>query len=356
MLLTDLEKYIGAEDLPLIEAMRRIDRNERGLLFIVSTEATLSGCLADGDIRRWIIKNGDLNASVSDVMRHDPIFLFEDEKDKCNEVMNERCLTAIPILDKKNKIIDIVFKTDKKNQNKFSKELGETPVIIMAGGEGSRLRPYTRILPKPLIPVGDVPIIERIIRRFCLSGAREFYLILNYKKGMIKSYIDDSDFRCFIQYVDEEIPSGTAGGIRLIDRQFDCPIIVTNCDVIVDTDYGSVLRYHNESKSDITIVSSVNRTTVPYGVIRTNRDGEVVRIEEKPRLSYCINTGLYVISSKAISLIPEHTFFHMTDLIEKAIALGMKVGMFPVSEESFYDMGEIGELKKMEEWIKKNEP
>ena len=226
--------------------------------------------------------------------------------------------------------------------------LSEVPVIIMAGGKGTRLYPYTKVLPKPLIPIGDIPIMERIINKFRDYGAEKFFATVNYKKGMIKSYFAENQMDFTIDYVEEDKPLGTAGSLSLIKEQFEKPFIVTNCDILINADYDDIYKYHMESGNELTIVSALKNIVVPYGVIHSSENGTVASMEEKPKLSYFVNTGMYILNPELIKDIPDDTFFHMTDLTNKLLKEGRKVGMYPISEDSFLDMGEFEEMHRME--------
>lgn len=347
-----LNQYIGTEEITIVEAMQKIDANCKGILFIIDKEERLIGSLTDGDIRRWIIKTGDLRGTADQIMLKSPCFLFEDEAFKCSLFMREKRITAVPLLDSDRRVVEIVFDTKINNEGiKFSNSLEGIPVIVMAGGKGTRLYPYTKILPKPLIPIGDIPILERILNRFHRYGVDEFYLTVNYKKGMIKSYFNDLKPPYEIYYVEEDMPLGTAGSIKLIKKEFHTPVIITNCDILIEADYAKVFRFHKESGNAMTIISSLKNTIIPYGVLYPKGNGVIASIEEKPQLSHFINTGMYIIDPEYITRIPDHTFYHMTNLTEQLMSEGLKVGMYPISENSFLDMGEFEEMKKMEERI-----
>ena len=346
-----LSKYIGAEKITVVEAMECIDANAKGILFITDHQGMLKGSLTDGDVRRWILKGGKLNASVISAMTTEPKYLFSDEAGKAESLMRRNGITALPIVNRERKIEDIVFLSEAADAapRKPKKNLSDAPVVIMAGGKGTRLRPYTKILPKPLIPIGDTPIVERIIHRFTEYGIQQFYMTVNYKKNMIRSYFSELNPPYEIKYVEEKKPLGTGGGIKLIEENFEKPLFVTNCDALILTDYGDLYDYHVQSENSITMVSAVKNITIPYGVLHSGNEGELLSIEEKPKLSYFINTGMYVINPDMIDLIPDDVMFHMTQLIEEAIKRGDKVGVYPVSEDSFLDMGEFDEMKRMEE-------
>lgn len=346
-----LNKFIGTRDISIVEAMQRIDANSRGILFITDENGALAGTLTDGDIRRHLLGAGELTAPVSKAMKTTPKYLFVEQKDQAKQVMERDSIKAIPILDGKRSIVDIVllYENDAATQPAADGSLAGVPVVIMAGGKGTRLYPYTKILPKPLIPIGDTPIVERILNQFHSFGTDKFYMTVNYKKGMIKSYFADLQPDYEIAYVEEAKPLGTGGSIRLIEEPLTQPVIVANCDALVRADYNDLYRLHKESGNDITMVSALKNITIPYGVLKSGKDGELLGIEEKPTLSYFINTGMYVINPETIKLIPKDTMFHMTELVEKVMQNGGKVGTYPVSEDSFLDMGEFSEMKRMEE-------
>lgn len=346
-----LSKFIGNEAMSIVDAMELIDANAKGILFITDKEGILRGALTDGDIRRWIIKTGEFEASVKSAMTVSPKYLFDDEADLAESLMKQEVITALPLLNRRMKVVDIIFLSDMKNAKvaKTRADLSDVPVVVMAGGKGTRLYPFTKILPKPLIPIGDTPIVERIIDRFLEYGINEFYMTVNYKKGMIRSYFSDLNPSYNIEYIEETKPLGTGGSLKLIDEKFNGPIFVTNCDALILTDYGDLYNYHTKSGNDITMVSALKNIVVPYGVLHSGENGELLCMEEKPKFSYLINTGMYVINPEVIELIPSDKMFHMTNLVEAVMNQGKKVGTYPVSEDSFLDMGEFSEMKRMEE-------
>ena len=347
----NLELYKCIPGDTIVDAMKKIDKNNRGLLYVVDVDDTLVGCITDGDIRRWIIKGGGLEATAGNAMNTEPVFVNKSDRDRASNVMAAREIHSIAVVDENHRLTDVFFTSDGPNLVAKGDTLEGTPVIVMAGGKGTRLYPYTKILPKPLIPVGDVPILERILERFTRYGLNEFYLTVNYRKEMIKSYFIEASNDYTIHFIEEDIPLGTAGSIRLIEKRFDRPVIVTNCDILIQADYADIMRYHVDSGNDLTIVSSLKNTVIPYGVLHTKKDGIITSMEEKPELSHFINTGMYILNPEHIDLIPEKRMFHMTDLAEKLMQQGKRVGMYPISENSFLDMGEFAEMKRMEERI-----
>lgn len=349
MKIEQLENYIIFPNNTVVEAMQKIDSNGRGILFIVDELHKLLGVATDGDIRRWIIKTGKLNAKIETVMNPKPKYIFRKNINEAKKYMDENSITAIPVITSKGVISDIIFSnTEYSAEKNREKKLKSVPVVIMAGGKGTRLYPYTKILPKPLIPIGDIPIMERIIDKFRDFGVIDFYATINYRKNMIKSYFTDTEKDFEIKYVEENQPLGTAGSLRLIEEDFEQPFIVTNCDVLIHADYEDIYRYHIESENELTIVAALKNIVVPYGVISTSENGIVKSMEEKPKLSYFINTGMYILNPAVKNDIPQNTFYHMTDLTEKLLKANRKVGMYPISEDSFLDMGEFEEMHRME--------
>lgn len=344
------KKYCVGKEISVVDAMRIIDKGAKGILFVTDADNKLIGCVTDGDIRRWLIKTADFSAKIAKFMCITPRYLKKTEAKNARHFMLENGITAVPVVDDTMSVLDIIYQNEIDEKTVIhSSALKNMPVVIMAGGKGSRLYPYTKILPKPLIPIGDVPILERIIIRFSDAGAKDFYISVNYKKNMIKSYFEEIERSYTINYVDEDIPLGTGGSIRLIKKEFTSPFIVTNCDTLIDVDYGDLLAYHHSSQCAITVVAALKNTTIPYGVFKIGENGVIENIVEKPVVSNLINTGMYVVNPELIELIPKGEKFDMPDLLERVRQQGSKIGLFPVSEDAFLDMGEFAEMKRMEE-------
>ena len=220
------------------------------------------------------------------------------------------------------------------------------PVVIMAGGFGTRLAPFTTILPKPLIPVGDKSIVEHIIDRFLPYGIDDFYMTVNHKFKIIKSYFEDVKKEYSLKLVKESKPLGTAGSLKLLKEEIDDVFIVTNCDIIIHADYSEIVDLHIESGFDITLVSSMMNYKIPYGICEIDKGGSLIEIKEKPEYNFLISTGMYILNKKILDYIPDNEFFHITHLMEKVKENGGSVGVFPISENSWDDTGEWDEYKK----------
>lgn len=334
------------KNITVIEAMRKLDLCAKKILLVVENNR-LCGVVTDGDIRRWILKNGDLNEKVEKIMNKKPIILNLKRKNKALDLMLEHNIEAIPLVDDNGILKSIVFwnELDKDNVKKVEKI--DIPVVIMAGGKGTRLHPYTNILPKPLIPIGDTPIIERIINKFNEFGCTNFYLTVNYKKNMIKSYFGEMERNYEITYIEEEKPLGTGGSLYLLKDKIKTTFFVSNCDILVDADYVDILKKHKEDRNKITMVTSLKVFEVPYGVIQLDDNGEVQKVVEKPKHTYLVNTGFYVLEPETINDIPQNEFFDLPSLFEFYLKKGEKVGVYPISEGSWMDMGQFDNLQDM---------
>ncbi|MCX4270178.1 MAG: nucleotidyltransferase family protein [Lachnospiraceae bacterium] len=346
----ELKKYTISEKETAAEALQQLDINAKGILFCVDEKNHLLGTVTDGDIRRWLIKTGKLEGRLQEIMNQNPKVIYRKELASAQEEMRRFSITALPVVDARNHIVDVIFRTgeEKQQEDSHTRGLEEITVVIMAGGKGTRLYPYTKVLPKPLIPIGDIPIMERIVERFCDYGVKQFYVTLNYRKSMIKSYFAEVSRGYQMNYVEEDKPLGTAGSLHLIQEKFDKPIIVTNCDILIHADYKDIYQYHQQSGNELTIVTALKNIVVPYGVINSKENGVIISMDEKPKLSYFVNTGMYVLNPNLLDEIPADSFFHMTDLANQLLAQGRQIGMYPISEDSFLDMGEFEEMHRME--------
>lgn len=328
-------------------ALKQLDMEAKGFLAVIDEHNRFIGTITDGDIRRWILKNGSLDEYVTEVMNPKPISILIGEEHNFKKVMSKYSIKALPVLNENSEIIDIFFSEDVLINEYKKCSLNEIPVVIMAGGLGTRLYPYTKILPKPLIPIGDTPIVERIIDKFTEFGVNDFYLTVNYKKNMIKSYFNELDKHYNIDYVEEDKPLGTGGSLYLLKDKIHETFFVSNCDILIDCDYESVYKHHKRSGNKITVVASVKNFTIPYGVFNLNDKGNIEEIKEKPEYSFLINTGMYVLEPEVLEDIPKGEFYNLPDILEKYMQTGIKVGVYPISELSWMDMGQISEMKDM---------
>lgn len=311
------------------------------------------GLLTIGDIQRSIIRNIDLNSSITEIFDKNKIFASSnDSLETIKNKMYRLKAECMPVVNEDGELLDVYFWKDLLGIKQVQiREKINLPVVIMAGGLGTRLKPLTNIIPKPLIPLNDKTILESIMDQFQEIGCNKFYLSVNYKFELIKYYIDNLEKSYNVEFFKEEQPLGTIGSVSLLKNIIKTPFFVTNCDIIVDQDYRDVYNYHVENNNQITIVTAVKSYQIPYGVIETGDNGSLLNMSEKPDITYMINTGVYILNPELIDNIPANQFFHITQLIEQTKDIGGKIGCFPVSEKSWID---IGDWKEYLKYIKLN--
>lgn len=339
----EVKEFFIDEECTMLEAMALLDKTAKKVLF-VTRESKLLAAITDGDIRRWLLKKGDQEAKVKDIANYNPKYLRQEHKADAKAFMKKYSIEALPILDEEDNIISIVLWNDEEVKPKRNLKV---PVVIMAGGRGTRLYPYTKILPKPLIPVGEVPIVEHIMNHFNQYGSDHFYLVVNHKRNMIKAYFSETRKDYKITYIDEEKPLGTGGGLSLLKGQVESTFILTNCDILIEEDYEKIYKLHKKENNLITIICSLKKIRIPYGVIEIGEHGEVKEIKEKPELSFFTNTGMYIVEPKIIEELEENKDISFPEIIEHYKSQGEKIGIFPISENNWLDMGQFDSMEVM---------
>ncbi len=339
-----LENFITKDSLTVAQAMQKIDNNAGGILFITDGSNKLVACITDGDIRRFLLKGGKMEAPVLKAANLNPKFAFSEEE--AETLYHKRNLIVIPITDVNKRVIGLY--TGEAPSAKPRPALS-MPVVINAGGRGTRLDPFTRVLPKPLIPVGDLPIIEHIMKEFQTYQCTEFHIIVNYKRNLMKAYFSENENSYDIHWYDEEKPLGTGGGLSLLRDQLQSTFFFTNCDILLRANYERMLQFHREQKNVITMVCAYKNFSIPYGVIDMGVNGKIERMKEKPLLSFLTNTGIYLVEPEVLEDIEDNVAVGFPDVVEKQRAKGRNVAVFPVSENEWMDMGQLDELEKMRE-------
>ncbi|MGZ5189387.1 MAG: nucleotidyltransferase family protein [Flavisolibacter sp.] len=331
----------------LLEALKQMDALDKKLLIVVDKNQ-YKGLLSAGDIQRAIIKNKSLDTFVFQILRKNiRVGKPGDSFDSIKKMMLNYRMEFCPVVDEGNNILKIHFWEDLfqniKTQpvNKFT-----LPVIIMAGGFGTRLEPLTKVLPKPLIPIGNKTMLEEIFERFGKHGCNQFYISVNYKAELIEFYLKNENLPYQLIFIREEKPMGTAGSISLLKGKINQTFFVNNCDILIDQDYSEILNYHYANKNEITIIAALKHYAIPYGIIETGNNGHLIGLTEKPELTFKINSGMYILEPHLIDEIPKNEFFHITQLIELVKRRKGKIGVFPVSEKSWKDIGEAHLLKQ----------
>lgn len=335
-------------DTTVLQSLKKMDESKVKMLFVYN-EAKFISILTIGDIQRAIIKGVDMNHPVISIIEKNKKFaLPSDSRESIREKLMTLRAECMPVVNSEGDLVDVFFWKDMfKHTEAQKRDKIDLPVVIMAGGKGTRLKPITNVIPKPLVPVGDKTILEVIMDQFEEIGCKKFYMSVNYKADIMEYYLSQLDHKYDIEFFMEEKPLGTIGSVSLLKGKITTPFFVSNCDSINDQDYRDVYDYHIQNNNDLTIVTMVKSFRIPYGVIETGEDGIMTALREKPELNYQVNTGAYILNPECIDEIPEGEFFHITHLMEKITARGGRVGCFPVSEGSWHDMGEWPEYLKM---------
>ncbi len=344
---SDLENLVSTKDVTIKAGWEKINLNSHQILFIVDAAGKVLGSVSDGDVRRWVLADRSLHEPLAKVMNREPIVCTEaDSVEKIKLTMLRRRVHCVPVVDRAGMLKqvvtweEVILNATAKPNKKASTAKG-TPTVIIAGGFGTRLAPFTKVLPKPLIPIGDKPILEHIMDRFQGFGMDDFFLSVNYKANMIKAYFSEAGMTQNIQYVHEDKPLGTAGSLSMLKGKLLRDFFVSNCDILVDADYGDMLEFHQHNENAITMVCSMKHSRIPYGVVEINKGGTLKSLHEKPEYDHLVNTGMYIVNPAMLALIPDGKFFHFTDLIEKAKDLGHKIGVYPITEGAWVDIGQL---------------
>lgn len=346
-----LDKYIVVENESIRNSIKKMDIEHVNFLAVVNSKKKIIGVFTMGDFRRYVLKGLDINENISRIINKKFKFLEEGFSTvQAIGIFNrDGSINDLPVICKNGKLIDVVYRNEYVKDLKKSlanNKLKNIPVVIMAGGKGKRMDPFTRILPKSLIPIRNEPIIKIIMDKFKNFGFSKFQISINDKAQMIKSYFYDNDLPYKVKFIEEHEPLGTAGSLSKIEDKYNGSIFVSNCDIVINTDYKAIHDFHIAGSYDLTLVASMRHYKIPYGVCELDKKGKLKKIKEKPEYDFLVNTGVYIVESSLLKLIPKDAYFDMTDLISKARENSFKIGVFPVSQESWFDIGQWSEYSK----------
>lgn len=336
-------------DVTVKQAMKKLNKSGEKCLVVVDENQRLLGTLSDGDVRKAILKGVSFGDSIAEIFQPKPTFLVEGNFDlnDAKRLFIEHKFDIIPVVGQDDKVVRIMYWGEVFQNGEIQPpQKLVIPVVIMAGGKGTRLEPFTKVLPKPLVPIHEKPIIEHIIERFTDVGVNEFILTVNYKTRIMKAYFEELQPDYSINFVEEQEPLGTAGSLKYLAKRIDKPFMVTNCDILIKADYLDLYTFHQNNKFDITLVASLKNYTIPYGTVELNGEGDLKQINEKPEYDFLVNTGLYVLDPGILQLIPDNGPYHITHLIEDAKSNGKRVGVYPIDEDAWIDVGQWAEYQK----------
>lgn len=343
-----LRSLLLRPDATIKQAMQKLNETAEKILFLTDEHSRLLGTVTDGDIRRAIIDGMKFNDSIEKVMHKDPTVVVlnqTDTEENIRQLIVNNKFEQIPVLDNEGVIVDVILWTDilKGSTPVRPKSFSPNQVVIMAGGKGTRLDPFTRIFPKPLIPLGNKAVIEIIMEKFYQYGFHKFLYTLNYKKEYLKLFLKEKDFPYVIDWVEEDDFLGTAGGLALLKDRITESFFMINCDSVLEIDFGKVLAWHKEHRAAMTIVGCHSEIRIPFGVLELS-NGSLKRILEKPVNDFIINTGAYVMEPHVISYITEGSCMDMNELIS-AVLDQEKVSVYPIYG-GWFDIGQWEEYNR----------
>ncbi|MBI5450720.1 MAG: nucleotidyltransferase family protein [Gammaproteobacteria bacterium] len=331
----------------LIDAVRAIEISRRRMAVVVDADNRLVGTLTDGDIRRHLLAGGSLDAQVAKAMNPNPLSAQEGSSDGyIKDLMRHKNVVAIPLLDQDGKYLRLVHLMDlEQDEGVSDKAVGFSFSVIMAGGEGTRLRPLTETIPKPMVEIGGVPLLERQIQRLVKIGIPRVYISVNYLGHIIEEYFGNGDgFGIEVCYLREQEKLGTGGALTLLPEQPTEPIIVMNGDILTNSDLDGFYRFHQAHDAYITVAAIDHRVHIPYGVIRA--EGPFITgLIEKPSERFLCNAGIYALSPQVLNYMPKNAHSNMTDLVEICLSKQLPIAVFPV-HEYWNDIGTPDDLEK----------
>ena len=348
-----MKNILVNKNIRLFDALKKLSLSGEKTLIIINKARKLLGTISDGDIRRNILKRNNLNNKIEKIYNKNPTYLIEGKYNKkdIKDIFLKKHFDLIPILNQKKIVINYISWSEFFNtqENKFDfKKINN--LVIMAGGEGTRMKPFTDLFPKPLIPIRGKPIIDLIIEKFSNFNIKKFTLSVRTKSKILKTYLSEKKYKN-LNYVEEKKPLGTVGSLSLLKRKFNEDFLLTNCDILADINLESFYNFHKKNNHFISMVVSAKKFSIPYGVCTVNNNGVFNSIKEKPNYNFFVNIGLYLMSPKVIKYIPKNKFFHMTDLIKVLIKKKLSVGAYPIQDTEWVDVGQWSEYKKTLETI-----
>ena len=337
----NVSQIFVSPNLTIGKALKVINTGAVKIAIVVNDNNQLLGTLSDGDLRRGLISKKSLDDHIEDIYFKTPITASRNEsRESLLNLCSFNHISQIPIIDSDRKVVDLFFLDDELSKKQF-----ENNVVLMVGGLGSRLRPLTENIPKPMLSVGGKPILQTIVKGFVDKGFNKITMCLGYKSNVIQKFFKDgSEFGATIDYVEEDKQMGTAGALTLLTKKLNKPFFVMNGDLLTNINYEQMLDYHYLHNSIATMCVREYDIQVPYGVVNTNNE-EIISIEEKPVHSFFVNAGIYLLEPECIKMIPKNEYYDMTSLFEKIISKDQKAISFPL-RDYWLDIGKESEYKK----------
>ncbi len=344
----NINNYIVSKDITIRDALKILEKNIEKCLFAINKNKKLIGTLTDGDVRRAMLKRANFSSKIEKYLNKKPTTITKGDYEKKNfnlVDLKKQDFKLIPVVSKEKKILKII-NPENPSLNKIKSNLifNSIPVLIMAGGRGLRLKPYTDIVPKPLVPINGISMIEHVLINFRNFGFKNFFVSLNYKSNLIRTFFSLLKKKYKISFLKETKPLGTAGVIKNLKLKKKKDFFVINCDTILKCDFLSLYNFHIKKKNKLTLVASQQLNSIPYGVCKLNKSHNLRKIIEKPSNNILVNTGCYVINSSILRHIKKNQKLDMNELIQKLLRKKIKIGVFPVQKEAWSDFGKISDF------------
>lgn len=335
------QKAVVSADATIQQAIRALDQAAIKIVLVINEDNELQGTVSDGDIRRGLLKGLDLNSAIATVIHRNALVVPPGMgRETVMQLMVANKIQQIPVVDERRHVVGLHLWDEITTP-----PLRSNLMVIMAGGKGARLRPFTENCPKPLVPVGGKPMLEHIIERAKLEGFSHFVLAINYLGHMIEEYFGNGErLGVCIDYLREQEPLGTAGALSLLNPRPDLPIVVTNADVITDIRYGELLDFHVHHEAAATMAVRIHEWQHPFGVVQT-RGVDIVSFEEKPVARNHINAGVYALSPEALNALSGEAHCDMPSLFERLQSQGSRTVAYPM-HEPWLDVGRPDDLNR----------
>jgi dTDP-glucose pyrophosphorylase len=338
--MNDMERYCVQDGVTILEGIESIDRSDSGFSVVVDADGKVKGVLTDGDIRRALLAGYQLDSPLMPHVHAEFLSVTQEAtRVEVLDLMQARKIRHVPVIGSSGEL---------KRIHLLSSIIGSNDLpnwaVIMAGGKGTRLRPLTEHLPKPMIKVAGRPILERLILHLVGHGVKRIFLSVNYMSDVIEEHFKDgADFGCSIEYLREDEPLGTGGSLSLLPELPSDPVLVMNGDLVMQVNLERMLQFHHEGGYSATMGVKPYHHEVPFGCVETNK-GKIVSIREKPSIDRLINAGVYAISPDVLKAIPK-SFYPITELFQQTVEKGGSCGAF-VIDEDWMDVGRMDDLNK----------
>lgn len=344
---TRLDKIMVPPTAAIRDAVEAIDAGAVEIALVVDEERRLLGTITDGDVRRAMLRGIDLEGPLDEVVHRDPVSAPADaSREQLLRLMTERGVEQIPLLDPDGKVEQLAFLREIVAGEAPD---SDSPVVVMAGGEGQRLRPLTEDKPKPMLEIGGRPLLETTLDQVRDAGFSRVLIAVNYRADQIEEHFGSGEKHGLeISYIKEEEAMGSAGAVRLAPSELDRPFILINGDLLTKVNLGALLRFHREEKNAITVGVRQFKLQIPYGVVEIEGTA-VTELKEKPEMEVFVNAGVYAVSPEAVALVPDdRDFFHTTDIVNFALEADVRVGSFPI-REYWLDIGHLSDYERAED-------